>query len=91
MAKLKTGRHTSSLKEARKAIKRTARNIGMKSKIKTFAKSVESAVKAKDAETAKKALQKAFSEWDKAKKKNVIHKNAASNQKARLAKLVASI
>ena len=32
MAKLKTGRHTSALKEARKAEKRTARNAAMKSK-----------------------------------------------------------
>ena len=49
------------------------------------------AVKAKDADAAKKALNVAFSEWDKAKKKNVIHKNAAANQKARLSKLVASL
>ena len=33
MAKLKTGRHTSALKEARKTEKRTARNAAMKSKI----------------------------------------------------------
>lgn len=91
MAKLKTGRHTSSLKEARKAVKRTERNVNTKSKIKTMSKKVELAVKAKDVEGAKKALKVAFSEWDKAKKKNVIHKNAASNQKARLSKLVASL
>ena len=35
MAKLKTGRHTSALKEARKAAKRTDRNYSTKSKIKT--------------------------------------------------------
>lgn len=91
MAKLKTGRHTSALKEVRKAAKRTVRNVATKSKIKTMAKKVEAAVKAKDTEAAKAALKGAFSEWDKAKKKNVIHKNAASNQKARLSKLVASI
>jgi len=91
MAKLKTGRHTSALKEARKAEKRTAMNAATKSKIRTLAKKVETAVKAKDSEAAKAALNKAFSEWDKAKKKNVIHKNAAANQKARLSKLVASL
>lgn len=91
MAKLKTGRHTSALKEARKAEKRKARNVATKSKIRTMAKKVEAAVQAKDVEAAKIALNMAFSEWDKAQKKNVIHKNAASNQKARLAKKVASI
>ncbi|MDD5021450.1 MAG: 30S ribosomal protein S20 [Endomicrobiaceae bacterium] len=91
MAKLKTGRHTSALKEVRKAAKRTVRNTATKSKIKSMAKKVELAVKAKDKEVAQSALNVAFSEWDKAKKRNVIHKNAASNQKARLAKLVASI
>ncbi len=91
MAKLKTGRHTSALKEARKTEKRTARNAATKSKIRTLAKKVEAAVKAKDAETAKTALNVAFSEWDKAEKRNVIHKNAASNQKARLSRLVASL
>jgi len=91
MAKLKTGRHTSALKEVRKAEKRNARNTATNSKIKSLAKKVEAAVKAKDKETAQKTLNLAFSEWDKAKKKNVIHKNAAANQKARLSKLVASI
>jgi len=91
MAKLKTGRHTSALKEVRKTEKRTARNTATKSKIKSLAKKVEAAVKAKDKETALKVLNAAFSEWDKAKKKNVIHKNAAANQKSRLSKLVSSI
>ena len=38
MAKLKTGRHTSALKEVRKAAKRTVRNAATKSKIKSMAK-----------------------------------------------------
>jgi len=91
MAKLKTGRHTSALKEVRKAEKRTARNAAATSKIRTLAKKVEVAVKAKNKEEAQKALNVAFSQWDKASKTNVIHKNSANNQKARLAKLVASI
>ncbi|MBQ1609467.1 MAG: 30S ribosomal protein S20, partial [Elusimicrobia bacterium] len=49
------------------------------------------AVKAKDFDAAVAALKAAFSEWDKAKKKNVIHKNAAANQKARLSKKVAAM
>ena len=34
-------------------------------------------------------LRRAFSEWDKAAKKNIVHPKTASNQKARLSKLVA--
>jgi ribosomal protein S20 len=91
MAKLKTGRHTSALKEARKAVKRTERNVAVKSKIRTTVKKVETAVKNKDTKSAQEQLNIAFSEWDKAAKRNVIHSKAASNQKARLSKLVAGM
>ncbi|MDR1926881.1 MAG: 30S ribosomal protein S20 [Endomicrobium sp.] len=91
MAKLKTGRHTSALKEARKAEKRSERNAATKSKIRTSLKRVETAVKNNDVKAASEHLATAFSEWDKAAKKNVIHSKAASNQKARLSKLVTKI
>ena len=91
MAKLKTGRHTSALKENRKANKRAVRNKTIKSKIKTLAKKVEEAVKKNDAAAAKETLKMAFSTWDKASKRHIIHDNAAANQKARLSKLVAGM
>jgi small subunit ribosomal protein S20 len=91
VAKLKTGRHTSALKEVRKASKRTKRNISIKSKIKTSIKKVEQAVKSNDVKLALEQLSVAFSLWDKAAKKNVVHYNAASNQKARLSKLISKI
>lgn len=91
MAKLKTGRHTSALKELRKSIRRQERNKSMSSKIKTLVKKVEDAVSKKDVTLAKSLLNSAFSEWDKAARKNVIHDNAAANQKARLSKMVGSL
>ena len=91
MAKLKTGRHTSALKELRKSKKRNERNTAVQTKIKTLVKKVEEAVKKKDSNLAKTILKEAFSEWDKAAKRNVIHFNAASNQKARLSRIVSSI
>lgn len=91
MAKLKTGRHTSALKENRKAQKRVLRNNSVNSKIKTLVKKVEDAVSKKDAALANDLLKTAFAEWDKAAKKNVIHVNTANNQKSRLAKLVGSL
>lgn len=91
MAKLKTGRHTSALKEFRKSKKRAERNKSVKSKIKNLVKKVEGAVERKDAGLASILLKTAFSQWDKAVKSNLIHKNASANQKARLSKLVLSI
>ncbi|MDR3071173.1 MAG: 30S ribosomal protein S20 [Endomicrobium sp.] len=91
MAKLKTGRHTSAIKEARKAKKRTARNSSIKSKIRTSIKKVEESVKGNDIKVASERLATAFSQWDKAAKKNIVHHKAASNQKARLSKLVAGM
>ncbi|MDR1663210.1 MAG: 30S ribosomal protein S20 [Endomicrobium sp.] len=91
MAKLKTGRHTSALKEVRKTEKRTKRNSSIRSKIKTAIKRVEEAVKKGNAKIALEQLAAAFSEWDKAAKKNVVHFKAALNQKARLSKLVAKL
>ncbi|BAG13853.1 hypothetical protein AGMMS49573_02930 [Endomicrobiia bacterium] len=91
MAKLKTGRHTSTLKEARKTKKRTERNKAIKSKIRTSIKKVEEAVKNNNVKVAQEHLSVVFSEWDKAAKKNIVHYKAASNKKARLSKLVAGI
>ncbi|MDR3243915.1 MAG: 30S ribosomal protein S20 [Elusimicrobiota bacterium] len=91
MAKLKTGRHTSSLKEARKSKKRADRNATVKSEIKTAVKRVEAAVKAKDLKLAQETLKQLFSKWDKAAKRNVVHYKAAANQKARLSKKVSAI
>ncbi|MDR2708815.1 MAG: 30S ribosomal protein S20 [Elusimicrobiota bacterium] len=91
MAKLKTGRHTSALKEARKTVKRTARNSSVKSSIRTAVKKVEDLIKKKDVQGSLDALRNVFSVWDKASKRNIVHKKAASNQKARLSKKVSAI
>ena len=91
MAKLKTGRHTSALKERRKAIKREAQNTSVKSMLRTLIKKVEAAVAKKDVDLAKGLLKESFEAWDKAARRDIVHKNAAANKKSRLSKLVASI
>lgn len=91
MAKLKTGRHTSALKEARKSKKRAQLNTSIKSRVKTSIKKVEEAVKNNDIKTALEQSAIAFSECDKAAKKNIVHFKAASNQKARLSKMISKI
>ncbi|MDR3330821.1 MAG: 30S ribosomal protein S20 [Endomicrobium sp.] len=91
MAKLKTGRHTSALKEARKSKKRTKRNTAIKSRIKSSIKKIEMAVRDNNTESAFENLATTFSYLDKATKKNTIHPKSASNQKIRLSKLVSKI
>jgi small subunit ribosomal protein S20 len=91
MAKLKTGRHTSAIKQFRKSKKRQQSNEKINSMIRTLAGKVEQAVKDKKKEEAQKLLKDVFSSWDKAAKRNIIHKNAASNQKARLSRLVSTL
>jgi small subunit ribosomal protein S20 len=85
MAKLKTGRHTSALKAKRQAIKHAEINTKVRSHIRTIARRVELAVEKKDLKAAQTYLQEAFSAWDKAAKTGLVHTNAASRKKARLA------
>jgi small subunit ribosomal protein S20 len=94
MTKLKTGRHTSALKEVRKTIKRCKTNAYIKSKLKTSIKKFKILLQndnEKNILLIKKQLSLAFSQLDKAANKNVIHYNKASNQKKRLTHLLKSI
>ncbi|MDR2772645.1 MAG: 30S ribosomal protein S20 [Elusimicrobiota bacterium] len=91
MAKLKTGRHTSALKEARKAVKRAARNTSIMSDIKTSIKKVAAFVEKKDVKAASEEARKASSKLDKAAKKHIIHRKNASNHKSKLHKKLSSI
>lgn len=84
MAKLKTGRHTSAIKELRKAKARNTHNRAIKKTIRVLAKKVETAIAEKKIEEARKLLPDCFSAWDKAAKVGVIHANAASRKKSRL-------
>lgn len=86
MAKLKMGRHTSAIKEARKNETRHSKNTKVKNKIRELVKEVNVAMAGKNLEAAKTAVQKAFSVLDKAAKKNIIHKNKADRKKSRLAR-----
>lgn len=61
------------------------RNQSVKSRVKTFAKKVETLVSANDAVNSKEALMAAYKELDKAVSKGIIHKNAAARKKSRLA------
>ena len=91
MAKLKTGRHTSALKAHRHSERHAEHNLDVRSRIRTLARKVESAVTAKDAKTAQTLLNAAFAAWDKAAKSGIVHWRAASRKKSRLAARVSGL
>jgi small subunit ribosomal protein S20 len=80
---------TKSAKKAlRQNIKRRARNLVYKNKIKNFIKRARSLVSENKLEEAKKLLPQLYKTLDKAAKVGVIKKNTASRKKARITKLV---
>jgi small subunit ribosomal protein S20 len=72
----------------RQSQKRRARNRQNLSQLKTQVKKLRSAIATGDAEGAKKLLPATIGEIDKASKKGVVHDNAASRYKSRLARRV---
>ncbi len=84
-----------NIKSAKKRVlvntKKTEQNKSIRSKLKTTIKNIEILVKENKIDEAKAMLPKAFATIDSACTKKIIHKNCASNKKARLAKLVDSM
>ncbi|MFC1620992.1 30S ribosomal protein S20 [Candidatus Omnitrophota bacterium] len=66
--------------------RRTARNLSIKSLLKTETKKFIDLVSAKKLDEAKKQLKVLISTLDKASSKGIIHKNTASRKKSRLSK-----
>jgi small subunit ribosomal protein S20 len=79
----------SSEKRNRQTQKRRARNVQVRTGVKSAVKKVREAVAQGDAAAAKQALQAAEKAIGKARSKGVLHKNAASRKISRLAKAVA--
>ncbi|TCS83753.1 30S ribosomal protein S20 [Tepidibacillus fermentans] len=76
----------SAIKRVKTTKKHNERNSAQKSALKTAIKHFEVAVQNNDVEAAKTALLNATKKLDKAVTKGLIHKNAASRKKSRLAK-----
>jgi len=77
-------RTKSGLKRKRQTVRRTARNLAVRSSLKTLGK------KAREAGGASPdALQAAIRALDSAARKGIIHRNAAARRKSRLMKHVA--
>jgi len=78
----------SAIKAARKALRNSARNQATKTRLKSLSKAVQKAAAGSDVEATRAAAIAYTSALDKAVKKNVIHRNAASNHKAQYAKYI---
>ncbi|BAB05058.1 30S ribosomal protein S20 [Halalkalibacterium halodurans C-125] len=76
----------SAIKRVKTNEKRRIQNASVKSALRTAIKQFEAKVENNDAEAAKAAFVEATKKLDKAANKGLIHKNAASRQKSRLAK-----
>jgi small subunit ribosomal protein S20 len=77
------------MKDVKKSRERHARNIAVKSKIKTFVKKARTAIAGGDEAVVRTAVSAAISVTDKAAEKGIIHKNAASRRKSRLMRAAA--
>jgi small subunit ribosomal protein S20 len=81
----------SAEKRNRQAQKRRARNVQVRTGVKTAVKRVREALEKGDAAAAKTALAAAERVLGKASSKGVLHRNAASRRISRLAKAVAHV
>jgi small subunit ribosomal protein S20 len=79
----------SAEKRNRQAQKRRARNVQVRTGVKSAVKKVREAVEKGDVAAAREALHSAERALDKAGAKGVLHRNAASRRISRLAKAVA--
>jgi small subunit ribosomal protein S20 len=75
----------------RQSQKRRARNRKNVSQLKTQVKRLRAAIAEGNADVAKQLLPATVGEIDKAAKKGVVHDNAASRYKSRLARKVSAL
>lgn len=81
---------TKSAKKAlRQSLRRRARNIQKKEKIKSLIKQVRGLVSQKKIEEAKSLLPQIYKVLDKAAKTGLIKKNTAARKKSRITRLLA--
>ncbi|USO01427.1 MAG: 30S ribosomal protein S20 [Alphaproteobacteria bacterium] len=78
----------SAKKRARQTVRRTLVNKDRVSRMRTFIKKVEEAIRANDKDSAALALKNAEPEVSRGAAKGVIHRNTAARKISRLAKAI---
>ncbi len=83
MANIKSAR-----KRARQAVKRRSRNVSLQTEARGAVREVKKAIAAGDKKAAAAALVRSQAVIDRVAAKGVLHRNAASRQKSRLAQAI---
>lgn len=91
MAKLKTGRHTTTIKAWRKSQRLAAKNRRIKNQIRQALKEFKGLLAKKDWTSAQNKLPELYSILDKAVRKGTLHKKTAARKKARLCAQIKTI
>src|SRR5215831_377563 len=78
--------HPSAQKRHRQSLKRQARNRGIKTRVRTVAKSALDAIEGNDKEAAAKSLREVMRVLHKAASKGTLSRNTASRKIARLSR-----
>jgi len=81
----------SARKRIRQTEKRTARNKARKSRVRSFLRKVEEAVKSGDKAAAQEAFRAAQPELQRAATKGVVHGNTVARKLSRLSARVKSV
>ncbi|MCZ8106809.1 MAG: 30S ribosomal protein S20 [Alsobacter sp.] len=82
---------TSAKKATRKIASRTAVNRNRRSRMRTFVKKVEEAIRAGDKAAAAAAFQVAEPVLMRAAQKGIVHRNTASRKVSRLSHAISAI
>jgi small subunit ribosomal protein S20 len=83
--------NASARKRIRQTEKRTARNKARKSRVRSFLRKVEEAVKSGDKAAAQEAFRAAQPELQRAATKGVVHANTVARRLSRLSARVKSV
>jgi len=83
--------NASARKRIRQTEKRTARNKARKSRVRSFLRKVEEAVKSCDKAAAQEAFRAAQPEMQRAATKGVVHANTVARKLSRLSARVKSV
>lgn len=91
MPNKKTMRHKSALKAHRQSLDRRAANTAVRSRVRTLTTKVLKDIQAKNVDGAKASFKAAQAAWQKAAKRGVFARNAASRRISRLASRIAAL
>jgi small subunit ribosomal protein S20 len=78
----------SAVKRVKQAEKRRDRNVEVKRTLRSNSKALDAAIESGDTKNLDELLNKVYSSYDTAVKKNLIHKNKAARKKAHYSELV---